>query len=297
MSPDPGPAVERIRRVPDVFRVFAEPAPRAARFYRIPPELLDEALDLGLPHSRSGGRVLLDRTDLDNLLLGLALPSPQRTGLELMGAALGVGQDAAVVYRTVDLLARCPEPGHPGDCGFELCAGIGASREATGTSSSAPQHCRVSLALPGGSARYLDFTAEQWQLLGAVAALHFHHLPAELADDLRFLEETGLADCRTASRYLVSHGPEVGLTVRSAFGLVVSTPFSTPHTWIELEVRGRWVTADPFFLAALARWGVVDPERWPLNRSPTGAYWKVASWAEPFVTHRGLGVPTSLITR
>lgn len=112
--------IASIRRVPDRYRSFTTSDAEAGGVHRIPATLLAELLDAGLPHRMSQGAVLLDRWDLDNVRMTLRLRSPQRTAIGRMAQALEAGARVAELRRKVHIVGQCPEPGHEGDCGYEL---------------------------------------------------------------------------------------------------------------------------------------------------------------------------------
>lgn len=161
----------------------------------------------------------------------------------------------------------------------------------------APQHFETHVLLPAGRAFHFDLSTLQQRLVTEVRRFEFHHVPDELTRDLAFLADTGITDCRLATHFLYTRGRELGLDIRKAAGIFLSRPFSNLHCWIELKAAGGWHAADPFFLTALSRWGLLDPMEWPVNRSPRGAYWKLGTELEPYVTHQGVGQFPSFLTR
>ncbi|WP_406120419.1 hypothetical protein OIE52_50785 [Streptomyces canus] len=294
----PADVIEHIRRVPDSFRVFTVTEELTWRFYQLPPSLLEQLLDEGLPVRTGADGLTFDRKDLENLSLALRTSSPQLSGLRLMAAALAAGESGTGPVRTVELTARCYDPSHPGDCRFELLPGVRSSPEVMDLQTLARNRHRVRLRLRGRPPVRLSFGGMKTDLLDFLPRTRFHHLPADLASDLGFMRETGLADCRLACRYLVARGEECGVLIRPASGLFVSRPFSAVHSWVEVFQDDEWLPADPFFLTALARWGLIDGADWPADRSPTGVCWKVSSlYEEPLVSDRRHRAPVSLLTR
>jgi hypothetical protein len=289
--------VARIRRIPDRYRVYAVPTSRVVRIFRTPEPVLRELTGLGFPHATVDGDTHYDRRDLENLVLFRAQPSPQWTALGMLPDALAAGARGPVVRRTVDVTARCPQPGHTGACDFAVAGWPADSAPVRSVRRLAPHHLRLELELPGGPSRQVMLEPAGRALFDEVAALQFHHIPEELAGDLDFLDGAGLADCRLANAYLVSRAEGAGLRARTAAGLFVAPPFSNDHCWTELLVNGEWVPVDPFFLAALARWGLTDPDVWPVIRSPRGTYWRRPDDGAALLTHRGEAVPVSLLTR
>jgi hypothetical protein len=279
--------VERLARIPDRYRRCTVSRSRAWRAYRVPDELLADLLDAGMPHEDGADGPTFDREDLKTVVLMLGLPSPKRAALVAMARALAAGAAAPRVRRTVTVRAYCPGRGHPGACRFAVAPALGA----TPVGDPPDQAFAREVLLRGGEFRFALSAAER-QLLAEAARLRFHHVPYELNQDLGFLAETGLADCTLANRFLTVRGRELGVAVREATGLFLSRPFADRHFWIELRRGDEWLPADPFFLTALVRWGVLDERSWPAHRSPLGAYWKLPLGPmEQVVTHRGAAAP------
>ncbi|WP_157547966.1 transglutaminase domain-containing protein [Micromonospora sp. ATCC 39149] len=287
--------VARARRIPDRYRTFTESRESARRLHRMPDELLDRLLALGFPHGTDGTEPTFYTNDLRNACEELGLPSPQRSAIMLMGAALEAGARETVVRRTVDLHARCPAPGHDGDCGFTLAPSLASNNRVTRFTPMSAAHCRLTVELPGG--RVSQFTGAHRELLAELDDVHFARLPHALADDPGFLRDAKLADCQSGARFLVERAASYGVSARMAFGILLTQPFSNTHAWAELDVGGEWLVADPLSLAVLARWGVLDPAAWPPCRSPHGSHWKLGEGVEALVRHGGRPAPVSLITR
>ncbi len=274
--------IERLARIPHRYRRFAVPAARAGQKYRIPPALLARLLELGLPHVDGAGGAVFDREDLKTVVLMLGLPSPKRAALTAMARALAAGS-LPEVRRTLTVQGYCPQPGHPGDCVFALAPALCAA----GARPTGAHAYEVKVRLPGGR-RHFELSPAERRLFAEVSRFQFHHVPYELNRDLGFLAETGLADCTLANHFLATRGRELGVAVRPASGLFLAQPFADRHYWVELRRGDEWLPADPFYLTALVRWGVLSEEDWPPHRSPLGAYWRLdLAPAEQLITHRG----------
>lgn len=297
---DVATTVDVIRRVPTRYRRFTEPAAHTARSYGIPRPLLDALLDHGLPHRAGDGDLLLSRPDLINVALRHALRSPQRVALRLIGKAIGAPPRGSGSVRSLEVRARCPEPGHDGPCDARLTDCVSGKPEVKAVATVQPGLLRVDLALPDRPAGLLRLTPEQEHLIGSLDGLEYHHLPHALSTDLAFLADSGLADCRLANHYLAERATETGVPLRRAFGLLVSQQFATAHCWVELMPSGSgegWLPVDPFYFTALARWGLLDAALWPANRVAPAIYWKVSELPESLVTHRGEHAAWSLVSR
>lgn len=279
--------IEIVRRVPDRYRRYTVSKARARAFFRIPPQALQDLLDLGLPHGADLDGPLFDEHDMRSIVLLLRLPSPQRTALTTMADALDAGAAGTRAHHTVNIQARCPGP-HENSCEFNLVDPVRHSPDVVGIRVAGGHQFTVDLRLPTPPPTIFAFTPEQEQLVREVSAIEFFHVPFDLNSDLGFLAEARLADCRLATHFLQHRARELGIPVRQATGLFLSRPFANRHFWIEFQDQGRWLPADPFFLMVLHRWGVLDETRWPPNRSPLGAFWKLdIPLDDTLVTHRG----------
>ncbi len=291
-SPEPRPLAEVVRRltqVPDTFRTFGVDARDASRLHRVGPGLLADLLDAGLPHRGSAAEIRLDLLDLENIGLALRLATPRWTAMRSWRRCLQACPRSGQVRHRLTVRTRCPSPG-PHDCDLAL------------------HPLAIAAASPGGVRRRADgFSLELSVeavdhhfgqpfpvLAEAVRDLDFHLLPATLASDLGFVDRTGLADCVSAANVITRAAQEHSIPVRPAVGLLLTTPFPTWHRWIEVQSPYGWLAADPFILAAFARWNIVDPLQWPANRSPTGILWRWHTDSIPLVTHGGGWVPAQL---
>jgi len=282
--------VDRVARVPARHRAFTTPHQRARQFYRIPGPVLDQLLDLGFPHQGGGTGLVFDRNDLRSASLILGLRSPQRTAFLAMAGALAAAESNLAGAYAMRIEGSCPEPGHPGDCGYALSPAVRRSPAVLRLVAADPGRFALDLRVGPGGRLDLTLSAGQRRLVEEAARLQFHLIPKGLTGDLGFAAETGLADCTLAMRFLAARGAELGVAVRGATGLCLSRPFANRHCWLELRQAGRWLPADPFFLNALAGWGLIDGAAWPPHRCPAGAYWRLEVGVdEPVVTHRAAG--------
>lgn len=290
---DPGAlrlVVERVSRVPTRHRAFTTAYQRARQFYRIPGPVLDQLLDLGFPHQRGGDGLAFDRNDLRSASLILGLRSPQRTAFLAMAGALAAAESNPAGAYAMRIEGSCPDPGHPGECDYALSAAVGRSPAVCRLAAAGAGRFALDLRVGPGGRHDLTLSGGLRRLVEEAARLQFHLIPKGLTGDLGFVAETGLADCTLAMRFLTARGAQLGVAVRGATGLCLSRPFANRHCWLELRQAGRWLPADPFFLNALAGWGLLDGTAWPPHRCPAGAYWRLEVGVdEPVVTHRAAG--------
>ncbi|OON81417.1 hypothetical protein B1H18_08865 [Streptomyces tsukubensis] len=190
----------------------------------------------------------------------------------------------------------CPIPGHAGDCDFSLSPRIEGQAEATISSERSGWKASLDVRLLNDEHVFQD---EISALVQESKNLHFHRLIPELAEDMGFLREHRIADCRSGSIHLAGVAAEAGLVVRQASGYFVGVPFLVPHIWLDVDVNGQWIAADPFFLQTLAHWGVVEPHVWPPERSPRNVLWRIRNdhKEEQLIRHEAVDVPVKLIAR
>lgn len=281
-------AMARIRQVPDRLRRFAVPARVARTYHRIDAELLDRLVRHGLPYAGDGPGRRFDDYDLGNAALELGLPSVRRRAMRAWGSALERGGGR----RAVHYVPGCPAPGHCGPCRFDLLVPGGRRVRRTGAGDGVTPVHTLGLTL-----------LDEWpalppalrDLVGSVPPLRFFLLPETLRWDLGFVRATGLADCGSVAKLLVTEGRRRRLAVRFAFGLLVAKPYSTPHCWAELAVDGRWVPVDPLLVDTLRRLGAL-PAGWAPDRSVGGLVARLGGRFARVVEHGGIWAPLSLPT-
>jgi hypothetical protein len=264
-------SVAKLKRVPDKYREFSCDVDNAARRYSVKGPLLEFLLDLGLPHIGRGDHLLFDSNDLSNVSLDLELPTGHRHSMRLWSRSLYFARKVGKVSYEFTVKAGCPQPGHTGLCDYKFDSRI-------------EEKVKISES-PGGIFRFrghpvddfFDFGDLIAPLVSEAQRLQFHVLPLELASDMGFLNETGLANCQSATLWLMQVAARHGILIRPAMGLFVSVPYSVRHLWLQISAENEWKHADPFFLNALVRWGVVERGDWPLTQSPRYAVLHLSS--------------------
>lgn len=266
--------LERAARVPDRFRRFEVGAETAARVHRIDGALLDEALDLGLAYEGSGADRRFDDFDLKNLGLGLRIPSPAWLQVRLSAQPFNAEAVATTTYRT-------RFQGRVGGAVLEpssqLASGVvdRTLRRMGPDVFEADLHVSADENAPDADADEGDCARELGPVLPEAARLEYYLVPDELRDDVGFVRETRLADCRAGTTYLARVGQDAGAAVRPASGLLLAGAFPLPHAWLEVRRGDRWLPADPYYLISMAGYGLLDGERWPPHRSVAGTVWKI----------------------
>jgi hypothetical protein len=290
--------LEKIHRVPDKYRSFRCDEEAAARQFHISDTLGEALLDLGLPHIRSGGRIMYDELDLVNIGMDLRLPTVNWSATRLWIKSLRTAQRIGHPVYDFTLKTSCQSPGHAGPCDFRFEPHI---EEAFQLKEIAPGmlQFRSSPLLDT-----YDFGGLLSPLIDEVQTLDFHRVPSVLARDIGFLRETRLAHCQSAALYLIEVAAKQGIDAQFCTGLFISTPFTVPHVWLEIRIDDEWKQADPFFLNTLAQWEVVDPDDWSLSQSPRLAWLRLGSPSgidTPLIRHMNdpaqlsMAVMTSLV--
>jgi hypothetical protein len=277
-------SIEKVCRIPEKYRKFYCDVDEAKRRYAVKQPLLGLLLDLGLPHISHGEQLYFDYSDLRNISLDMRLPSAQWRFMRLWSRSLNrARQNVASVYEFT-VRPACPHPGHAGPCDFEFNSKLKSDLEMQNISQGAFRF-RGSLV----SEEY-DFGASIDAIITEAFRLEFHWLPPELFHDMKFLNDSGLANCQSATRWLAEVAAHHDIQARPAIGLFVSVPYSVRHVWLQIRVGDDWKHADPFFLNSLARWEIIQRDDWPLSRSPQSAVFHLASGPlidEPMVWHQG----------
>lgn len=264
-------SVERVRRVPDKYKFFLCDTHTAAVRYSIKGPLLEELLDLGMPHIGRGGQIFFDDLDLANISLDLQLNSTycatQRFWSRSMKRAR-INANAVYVFK---LSCSCPCPGHDGSCRFTIDERIQERIQVK------EQSHGVFVIQGSPVSQAYEFGSLIEPMVAAALQLKFHLLPTSLTEDTAFLKESQLANCHSATLHLIEVASKHGVVARTAMGLFISLPQSVRHVWLEILVADEWRHADPFFLSTLIRWGIINERDWPLSRSPDLAVFALSS--------------------
>lgn len=284
--------IEKLRRVPDEAREFILTPDEAWRFHRVSTELQGYLVDQGLPVRGSGESLRFDVTDMRNVAMRMG--GSARAARRFWSAGMNRGRSDGPAYYEIEYKVECPDPGHTGTCryGFEI-PGEGHVPEEVPAGSPAPVPVvRVTLepdwpALPD----------EARDLLDTLREVDFMRLPASLREDTGFVREAHLGDCLGTTRLLVEEGLRRGLPVRSRYGIMVVLPYSNRHNWAEFNVDGRWVPMDPVLLRWMIEWNVVDASEWNAYRSPGAILAGIREKKVPLVTHDGVEIRSTLVTR
>lgn len=274
--------VRLLQRLPRETRAFSHDAPRAEAEFGISAELLEACVAAGLPHVEADGVTRFDWRDLHYLGLRLALPSAHTKALRAWARtfeqlATGAATGARVRYfssgPTGERPARVLVPS--GTIAATATRGVPLADYTTAE--------QPSQRLDGPAAA----------VVRDVARTHFYLLPPSLSGDVELARTTGLSDCLTAARMVVAGCAEQGVEAREAFGLLLSTPLSTPHSWAEIRVEGAWVAVDALLVSLLERFGA---RPWPATDTIGRFVVRLADRPAPIASAGEEELPTLLTT-
>jgi Transglutaminase-like superfamily len=283
--------VRKIRYVPDDVRRFATTATAAHSRHRIGAEILDELVAAGLPVLGSGEDRLFDDYDISNAALHLGVMSVQRMALRSWAHALRRNDGQEHRTARIGFAPRCPAPGHPEDCRFDLLRPGGTRHRVhgvgNGTDVLACLQTEVHGCWPTVPAAVRDLVEE-------VADVDFFLLPEVIRWDPESMLAIRAADCGAVARWLVDEGNRRGLPARFSFGLLVVSPYSAPHCWAEFRAEGVWVPVDPLLLGAMRPHGLAG---WPAHRSTGAIVARLTDRFTKLASHGGIWAPLSLPTQ
>jgi hypothetical protein len=282
--------VRKIRSVPDEARHFCVTAAGARSAHRIDADLLDALLAEGLPSVGPPGGRLFDDYDLGNAALHLGLMSVRRMAIRSWAHALRRNSERDFSRARVGFVPRCPAPGHPHPCQFGLLQPGGRRRIVPGPGNGTAAISHLDVELRGG---WPTIEPAARDLIAELADVQFFILPEVVRWDPAFLMRTRIADCGGAADWLVKEGRRRGLTTRFSFGLLVTSPYATPHCWAEFRADGIWVPVDPMLIGVMPS---LDREQWPPYRSAGAIMSRLSGRFTKVASHGGIWTALSMPT-
>jgi hypothetical protein len=279
--------ITQLRSIPDERRQF-HVAPRQAKLeFGIDVNLAQELIARGLPHMMSDGYPLFTPNDLHFIGLRLGCATTYLGVLQMWASSL----EASAEGKWTAVEVRCA-PNATQDTAVEVLVGPG-------------ERVRASIGANRVAASIRTVPVRQWppvgraveDLLAEVASLEFCWLPDSLNGDVEFTRQTRLSGCGNAALLLSMKCTRLGIACRMAYGLLLATPFSTPHSWAEIRVGDRWVPVDPLLIATLTRYTTLDARAWPPIRSPGAVLLRLADQETAIVLADGRPLQASFLTR
>jgi hypothetical protein len=286
-GPAIGEWITRLRLIPDERRRFHVDPRQAKLEFGIDMTLAEQLIARGLPHTMSDGYPRFTATDLHYIGLRLGCAKTYLGVLQMWASSLKASADGE--WSTVEV--RCA-PNAPQKTAVEVLVSPG-------------QRVRASIGANRIAASIRAVPVRQWpavspaleDLLVDVASLDFCWMPESLIGDVGFTRRTRLSDCGNAALLLSMECARLGVAARMAYGLLLATPFSTPHTWVEIRVDDSWVPMDPLLIGLLAQYTTLDASAWPPTRSPGGVLLRLAGQETPIVLADGRPLQASFLTR
>lgn len=286
-APPIGEWIRRLRLIPEERRRFDVDPKQAKLEFGVDMPLARELIVLGLPHAMSDGDPRFTTTDLHYIGLRLGCASTYLGVLQMWASSLKASADGEWTSVEVRCIANAPQ-----ELPVEVLVGpdqrvpasIGANRIAASIRVVPVRH-------------WPAVGPELEDLLLDVASLDFCWMPESMNGDVEFTRETRLSDCRNAALLLSMECARRGVPSRTAYGLLVAAPFSTPHTWVEIRVGDHWVPVDPLLIAALVRYTNLNTSLWPPVRSPGAVLLRLAGQETPIVLAEGRPLQASFQTR
>lgn len=286
-----GPSVDewiaRLRLIPEGRRRFDVAPSRAKLEFGIDMNLAQKLIARGLPHTMSDGCPRFTATDLHYIGLRLGCATTYLGVLQMWASSLKASADDD--WTGVEVRFSPYAPQHtPVDVlvgpGRRVRANIEANRIAASIRT-----------VPVG--QWPAVSPELEALLVDVASLDFCWLPESLSGDVEFTRQTRLSDCGNAALLLSMKCTQLGIASRTAYGLLLATPFSTPHSWAEVRVGDRWVPLDPLLIGLLTQFTSLDASVWPPIRSPGTVLLRLAEQETAIVLSNGHPLRASFLTR
>jgi Transglutaminase-like superfamily len=282
-----GEWITRLRLIPEERRRFHVDPRQAMLEFGVDMPLARELIALGLPHAMSDGDPRFTATDLHYIGLRLGCASTYLSVLQMWASSLQASADGE--WTSVEV--RCA-PDAPQKTAVEVLVGL-------------DQRVRASIGVNRIAASIHAVPVRQWPAVGPaledllldVASLDFCWMPESLSGDVEFTRQTRLGDCGNAALLLSMECARLGIAARMAHGLLLATPFSTPHTWAEICVGDRWVPMDPLLIGLLSQYTTLDASAWPPTRSPGAVLLRLADEDTPIVLADGRPLHASFLTR
>lgn len=280
------PSAERVAelvgplsRIPDHYRRFGVDRTQAEADLGITRRLQDLLVDAGVATVGAGDDLLFDSHDLNTVSLYLGLRSARRDAMHFWLRGLRRARSAPASYR-VGFQVSCPVPPHEGDCRYLVEAAIRSERTLT---TAERRGVSIGEVVTGPISKPELLSDDLIALIDPLRDVDFYFVPTFLSLDSRFVREARIGECGAVARILVEEATARGYEARLAHGFIASVPFSSPHTWAEIEVGGEWLPVDPLLPKALVAWGIARPGDWPAELSPRGLYHRItdepARWA------------------
>ncbi len=279
--------IARLRLIPEERRRFDVDLGQAKREFGVDTALARELIARGFPHMTSDRDPRFAAADLHYIGLRLGCATTHLGILQMWASSLTASADGR--WSAVEV--RCA-PSAPQNAPVGVLVGPGSRVR---TKVGANRIAATIRTIPVVRWPAVDPALED--LLVDIASLDFCWMPESLSGDVEFTRQTRLSDCGNATLLLSMECASLGIAARTAYGLLLASPFSTPHNWVEIRADDRWVPVDPLLIGLLTRYTTLDASVWPPIRSPGAALLRLAEKETPIVLSDGRSLQASFLTR
>jgi hypothetical protein len=279
--------IARIGSAVELPHAFTVDQDWASATLSMPSETTRFLAEHGLPTTRASDRLLFDPLDLTSLSYAYGKGTPYRSWMVLYTRQLrniGAGPRCYMLRCSVP----CPDPGHSDDCSW---GGVLAPDAAIH-----PGRFSWSAELPVGGL-LPDAPSVLADIFDRYADVSFHILPEELRTATGFVRSRRLAECSAMARTIVEDGRRVGIDARMGFGIVVTPPFSSTHSWAEFRIGDEWVGYDPLLIRTVQAIKIPGADELSPYAACSGLFHRLATDPLPPVSHRGEPCKVVLATR
>lgn len=272
--------------VPDSARVFDVDGAIAKKRLSLDDSTLSRLTAAGLACRRDRyGSPLFDFGDLHYVALRLRLRNAYWAAMSLWKRTLdGVATREATCFEISYLLRDLNRP-------FSDAVTVLLPRERRVSVRTWKQPIASFIVSVAGKATRLPKVIEDAVVSGP--ALDFRLFPPGTPREVAV--QSAMADCSLGATLLVDHLREVGLSARLIHGLLISVPYSVPHTWAEVRSDEGWLPVDPLLMSTI-RWLAGDQaSRQVPIKLLTGL--ALSRRIEPIVQSESVGLQTTFATR
>ncbi len=222
-------AVELTLRIPSKYKQFTADE-EFARSVGLGLTALAAANEVGLQHENRGARRKWDERDLRTVAIWGVPRTPRRAAMQLW---------LRTADRINDGVSYVIEPGGAAATDSMVVDYLSSRGEFT---------CRAESPQVPNSTR---------QFISEFSDVEFVHLNPSAREEPELLFRERIADCYSFTQHVHQAASDAGLVARRAWGVIVSAPFSSPHSWTEFSVDGKWIPLDIHMASALCKWGLV----------------------------------------
>lgn len=274
--------IRRLEQVPSELRHFTASSSDAARQYGLTPSMLDELAAAGLPYRDEPNARRFSEADLAYLGIRLGTARAHLTKFALLAKSVTrfvAHESVALTVHYVPLL-----PTGSGSIPGMTALPEGGHRDVELVHDEVAAEVSIML-----GSRHPPTPARLARAVAEMGLLNLYALPPGLVGDVAFSRRTGLSECLTAAQMVGECCRSAGYDARVSEGLLVSIPWSSAHYWAEARVEGTWLPLDPLMIRAMRQFGSLNPDAWPLHRSPAPMLARFPSGTFPLVTAKADG--------